>query len=833
MAAWKKCRIVFLLTAFHLGGIAQQTSDTGKHEPPTDFQKNSFVKLLQKRGTEETVRSIEKYNAGQIVKRQKYLIEEIRTTTQRANSYMKKGLDTPGIVQALEKTNASLKIVSDGIFINKGTVQTRRNLAVSSVILAELLIEMNHHKNALNTYTNNLINFRDKIDSLSMDSALYTFPSDSLNAIKYIQKVGVVVKEIGPIDTALDLSLSNAQDLQPQVDLMVFTLRSAREDIENFRKGLSARTFEREFANLNGPIGFSQTFSKIIQFSIAKERMAFNFYLKDNTGRLVILALLIILAGIFIHSLKNRLADENALNDDNKGQLVLRYPLLSSIMIITSLFQFIFIDPPFVFNFCFWLIPAVCLTILFNNFISKYWMAFWWIIVLLFILASTDNMILQASQFERWMMLLLSMAGVFYGTYILLNPNRHDLKEKGILYFIGFMVIFEIGAALFNIFGRYNLAKILLISGYSGVVIAILFLWTVRLINQGLSIFSRIYKHSEKNLFYINFDKLGDRVPPLFYFLLVIGWGVLVGRNFYEFRQIAAPFTDFLKTERTVGDYTFTINGLFVFLLILVCSMLISRIISFFASNQEDNHPTNKKDGKVTLGSWLLLIRILIISLGLFLAFAAAGIPMDKITIILGALGVGIGLGLQSLVNNLVSGLIIAFEKPVNVGDFIEVNDKPGTMKSIGFRSSVVTLSDGACLIIPNGDLLSQHLVNWTMGKNIKQLNLTLGVTYNTDLEKVKELLNKILKADERILKNPASQVTPKRFSPNGIDIELLFWVRHIRESGSLTGDIITQINREFKTAGIVIPYPQQDLHIRSISNAPSAGTENKEEGLD
>jgi potassium efflux system protein len=121
-------------------------------------------------------------------------------------------------------------------------------------------------------------------------------------------------------------------------------------------------------------------------------------------------------------------------------------------------------------------------------------------------------------------------------------------------------------------------------------------------------------------------------------------------------------------------------------------------------------------------------------------------------------------------------------------------------------------------LIIPNGDLLSQHLVNWTMGKNTKQLSITVVVAYGTDLEKVKELLNSILNGEESILKYPPSQVIPKKFSPSGIDIELLFWVRHIRESGTITGKIITQINNEFKTAGIVIPFPQQDLHIRSIA---------------
>lgn len=107
----------------------------------------------------------------------------------------------------------------------------------------------------------------------------------------------------------------------------------------------------------------------------------------------------------------------------------------------------------------------------------------------------------------------------------------------------------------------------------------------------------------------------------------------------------------------------------------------------------------------------MLLVRITIITVGVLLAFVSAGIPMDRFAIILGALSVGIGFGLQTLINNLVSGVIIAFEKPINVGDIVEITGQTGRMKSIGIRSSVVTTWDGADVIIPNGDLLNQHLL--------------------------------------------------------------------------------------------------------------------------
>lgn len=227
-------------------------------------------------------------------------------------------------------------------------------------------------------------------------------------------------------------------------------------------------------------------------------------------------------------------------------------------------------------------------------------------------------------------------------------------------------------------------------------------------------------------------------------------------------------------------------------------------------------HRVATKEQKAGLGSWLLLIRISIITIGLFFAFAAAGIPMDKVAIILGALGVGIGFGLQTLVNNLVSGLIIAFEKPVNVGYVVEVDNQAGTMKSIGFRSSVIATWDGADMIMPNGDLLNSHLINWTLAGNKRRMNLILGVAYGTDLPLAQQLLMEIIGADDRILPSPAPLVLFQDFNNSSIDVKLLFWVRNFGDGFPAKSDLIIAINKVFQQHNITIPFPQQDIHIHT-----------------
>jgi small-conductance mechanosensitive channel len=425
-------------------------------------------------------------------------------------------------------------------------------------------------------------------------------------------------------------------------------------------------------------------------------------------------------------------------------------------------------------------------------------------------------MILQASQPERWLMFALAIAGIGFSIFTLYKGKKISLQEKGLPFFIGFLGLMEFISLITNAFGRYNLAKSFLTSGFFSLIVGVLLIWTVRLINEALSLASEAYKDQDKKVVYINFEKVGKRVSPVFYLLLTIGWLILFGRNFYAYKILTEPIVDFLSMERNIGNNTFTIQSILFFFGILILSGLTSKIVSFFASG--NFHSPGTTTGKKTgIGSWLLLIRIAIMSIGVFFAFAVAGIPLDKLAIILGALSVGIGFGLQTLINNLVSGLIIAFEKPINVGDIVEIGGQTGTMKSIGFRSSVISTPEGSDVIIPNGELLSQHLINWTMTDSRRRVNIQVGVAYGSNLESVVKALQELMEADDRILKFPAPAVMVKEFNSSSIDLSLFFWVGHFNTAFQLKSDMMLAIDIKFKELGIEIPFPQQDLHIKTM----------------
>ncbi len=812
-----KLRYFLFFLCYSLAGIshAQQTDTILNQFGADSLPKKRFIQNVKDLATKETKDNLQTYKEGKISIAQRHTIDAIKTVIERVRLYMKEGLDTTSIKETIDQASNSLSIAKDGVLINKGSTQTQRNLTVTAAIISELYNQMSAEKKLLYKYSNNLLDYQNQLDSLSSDSSLFHFPSDSANIIQYAKRLSVVYKEISPVDSSLRSALANMQDLQLKVDLMAFGLQSVMEEIDAYRSNLSTRVVQREVPTIWQPVAFSRPMKEIIKFSLAKEKMELGFYIRGNKGRIFLLFILPFVLFFFIRSVKKMMFQHSLLNSDFTGQLVLKYPFLSSIFIGFTLFQFVFLNPPFIFSFCIWSISIACLVIILHKVLTDYWMKFWYIFIGFFFLASADNFLLQVSRSERWFMLALAGSGFLFLVYILITDRRKELKERGVSYFIPFVAMMQVLSFIFNLFGRFNISKSLLVTGYTGIVVAILFLWTIRLVNEILGISYRVHNLSDRKLSYFNFEKVGKKVPPLFYVLLVIGWFILMGRNFYIFKEIVNPTENFFTEIRKIGEFNFSISDIFVFLFILALSLILSRVISFFATAPAVAQGSAKAD-RIGVGSWLLLTRIFILSLGVLLAFAATGIPVDKLTIILGALSVGIGLGLQGLVSNLVSGLIIAFEKPVNVGDMLEVNGKMATLKSIGFRSCILRLTDGTHVVIPNNNLLNQNLVNWSMGSFRKRTSIKLGLAYGTDIEKTRALFKTVLEETERILKNPAPDVLAKNFGPYSIEFELTFWVAHVSEFDEVKNNVITKIDSECREAGIQILVPLQEMNLRA-----------------
>ncbi len=208
-----------------------------------------------------------------------------------------------------------------------------------------------------------------------------------------------------------------------------------------------------------------------------------------------------------------------------------------------------------------------------------------------------------------------------------------------------------------------------------------------------------------------------------------------------------------------------------------------------------------------------------ILVLGIVVGLQSAGLNLSSLTFVTGALGVGIGFGLQNTVNNFVSGLILLVERPIKVGDRVEVGSLTGDIVRIGARSTWVRTNDNFVIIVPNSHFISNQVTNWTANDRRVRITLGLGVSYESDPANVRTILLAIATAHPAILRDPAPDVIFLGFGDSSLDFELRVWTSEsLRTPHILKSDLYFSIFEAFKANSIEIPFPQRDLHLRSVS---------------
>ena len=263
-----------------------------------------------------------------------------------------------------------------------------------------------------------------------------------------------------------------------------------------------------------------------------------------------------------------------------------------------------------------------------------------------------------------------------------------------------------------------------------------------------------------------------------------------------------------------VGKVHFTVGGVLTVLLILVVGYGLAKgFSSLLRSILTARLPVQRglpyAISKVTY--YLLMVLVLGI------AVTNAGVELNKFTVITGAIGVGIGFGLQNIVNNFASGLILLFERPIRLDDTVEVNGLLGKVKRIGARASTIATFQGAEVIVPNSNLISNQVVNWTLSSPWRRIEIPVGVAYGTDPEAVLNLLVAEAAAQPNVMTDPAPMAFFMGFGDSALNFELRFWSARQDIWFQLKSDVTIGISRALREAGIEIPFPQRDLHLRSV----------------
>ncbi|HKP45181.1 MAG TPA: mechanosensitive ion channel domain-containing protein, partial [Pyrinomonadaceae bacterium] len=211
------------------------------------------------------------------------------------------------------------------------------------------------------------------------------------------------------------------------------------------------------------------------------------------------------------------------------------------------------------------------------------------------------------------------------------------------------------------------------------------------------------------------------------------------------------------------------------------------------------------------------IVRYALLFLGLLVILQTIGIDLTALSILTGAVGLGIGFGLQNIASNFISGIIILFERPVRIGDRIAIGDVEGDVVRIGGRSTTVLTNDNIDIIIPNSKLITENVVNWTHSERKVRFRIPVSVAFDTDIRKVEQALLEAAKNVYEVLETPAPGVRFISFGDNGLDFELRAWTTAlVQRRGKFTSELNFAIYDKFKEYEIEVPYPQRDVRIRS-----------------
>lgn len=270
----------------------------------------------------------------------------------------------------------------------------------------------------------------------------------------------------------------------------------------------------------------------------------------------------------------------------------------------------------------------------------------------------------------------------------------------------------------------------------------------------------------------------------------------------------------------SMGTWRITFGTILMAAIILYGSFLVSWVVQGLLLEQV--FPKRR----VQRGVQLALSRLVhygLILIGFLIALGALGVNFRNITIIGGALGVGIGFGLQGIVNNFVSGLILLFERPIKVGDWVQLGDQWGEISNIGLRATVVRTFDRSEVVVPNADLVSNQVTNWTLSDRYMRIRLTVGVAYGSDLPLVMQTLKECAEDNPMVVSNPAPQILFMEFGESSLNFEVRIWINEIDNMMVVRSELNQEIDRRFRESGIEIAFPQRDLHLRSVDESAAS----------
>ena len=361
----------------------------------------------------------------------------------------------------------------------------------------------------------------------------------------------------------------------------------------------------------------------------------------------------------------------------------------------------------------------------------------------------------------------------------------------------------------------YDQLAIMIFSALLTSIIACIIIWVLYRFHLGL--IELVLSILPITLIQDNFSEILRSIQPIIKWLHILILITIQSVTWDIYPTINTAFVEINNFGFNIGELHISLKFIFTVGIVLYGALIISKAIQTLLL--KNVLPRYKAEKGVQL-SITRLTHYAILTCGFLIMLNVLGFQLNQLTLLGGALGVGIGFGLQAIVNNFASGLILLFERPIKVGDTIQIGTEWGEVKQLGLRATIIQTFDNAEIVVPNSDLITGQVTNWTLGDRRVRIKIPVGVAYGSDVGKVMEILKSCGSQNPMVLSNPKPTAFFLAFGASSLDFELRVWIPEFLDKLQVLSDLNQDIDSEFAMNDIEIPFPQSDLHLRSVDEA-------------
>lgn len=808
------------------------SSETPVPKFPTTPIPVSFI-ITEKEKTEKRLQEIEKFIADQssIPEVQNNLSELIKDFDAREQKTTELLSARPSL-ETLDKQEIEWKAVAQTLSLRKSSLQAQA---------ADISNQITELQNILSTWEQTQREFEEDISRTENEdtsdrkksttkelltgneNAGNTASASAIDLPENIRdSITEIIGRVKETQTKAGSYLSELLKVQEKISETEKRIDNLLAKIADMQKGVISNLIVKDAAPIWDISNLQKNLGQEVQKSFAEKLSTLRDYFARHRG-LFLFHLLIILALILAFH-RARRKTRQLVEEEPKlrqGLIIFEYPLASALILGLFFGPLLYPQAPELLGVIISPVLIIAIFFLIRQLIEKEYLPILIAIVILYLINDLRLLTASVPFLSRVLFLTEMLGGIIFLLWLIRSKNRTavsdgpDPHHDGITKKIGIFVVLPFTFAFMsNALGYVSLAGIIGRAIVTGAVLALVFYALMRVFDSLLNFVFRISPFSRLMMVKSHRRLIQKKLFKFTKWMVIFSWFLILLNLIYVLKPFFALLEKMLTSELKIGTISLTLGGIVLLILTIWFSFLLSRFIRF-ALEEDVYTRVRLADGLPYAVSTIL--HYLILFFGFLLAIAAMGIDLTQFTVLLGAFGVGLGFGLQNIIENFTSGLILLFERPVKVGDSIQMDQNLGQLRHIGLRASIVRTFDGAEIIVPNGQLITREVTNWTLSDPRRRIDIDIGVEYGADPEQVIKLLEEVGNTHPEADDELAPRALFLGFGDSALNFQLRVWTANDKWV-VIRSELAIGIYKTLNKAGIEIPFPQRDLHLRSVS---------------